>query len=690
MSDSNLNSDERQKKIDNIYNEIIQQLKEGSYKEAVSILNRALKRYPENKQLLNLHCQLKLKIKNAKIKKLENEAAMLIQKGSVDEGQKKLREIYQLDPSRTDLKESVERKLRDESQEEYYSTMRKDTIKRLILVSVSIIVLIAITSVLSIGWSNHKKVNNAKQYIANGQYARAVEELKKCESFIGGQKPDLENQLLTISDDFKKRAQECLDNKAYEEAIRFLRDAQSAHVHQVRFDDEIKNIRDLQQAERAAKAAAQKSKQDCENALRKARDCGAEVEAHLLWAEAQTLFDAAQACLNSNEFIQAQDKWSEASEKYDAARVAAVKIKGDRTAAVSDKERCQDLFTKAQKLNAEVEAAHLWEQASVSVSSAKQYFENKQFIQARQAWQEAASIYQEALDMARRSPSYLKAQEQIAKWRDIKTHMSETSVRSLLGDPKCCCRESDKSTLYYQNPPQLVLDNNGKVSVVEPTCGLVRFTNCGLDVALKNAEKVYEKEQLVTGRRYEAELKRAQRNYQNDPTELKKATMKISSDYDSQLNKVMGDYNLEVSYLHNGITPISPVYVVSEWTAPDPEGVASLLACPEELIVDSVEKWQVPENWKKLKMNMDRQSVERILGLVEKPSFTPQLSSHYGSIPGFAELKFKRRDDGDLRLDYWKEPLWPSVWEELRELSGSIEGNINPAVNSQTERTKSL
>lgn len=235
-------------------------------------------------------------------------------------------------------------------------------------------------------------------------------------------------------------------------------------------------------------------------------------------------------------------------------------------------------------------------------------------------------------------------------------------VRSITGRPKYILGASDYCIHYLQDLPTCTTDINGKRTVTEPSSGVIFLENIGLKAALDRAALNYNALRDREVRRYEYELEMYRSHHRSGS-----GSLGITSNHNREMSAIGRNYNTITSNLKSGLTLIIPVYVVSHWTAPEPDGVRSLFAMdglPEKELIESAEKWRSPKQWKKLKVNLPKNNVMVLLGgkgIIDSGS--SQLDVHYGEIDGYATLTFIMRSDGKYRLSHWKEPFWPSVHE---------------------------
>ena len=97
----------RQRRIGVIIEDANRHLAAKDYQQATDAVKRELATYPNEKILLDKLADIEKQYKEARIEELQHEAILLIQTGSQEEAQKRLREILRLDPKRTDLLDSL-------------------------------------------------------------------------------------------------------------------------------------------------------------------------------------------------------------------------------------------------------------------------------------------------------------------------------------------------------------------------------------------------------------------------------------------------------------------------------------------------------------------------------------------------------------------------------------------------------
>lgn len=655
--------------VDSIIREVISEIKSSRIKVAIEILKRGREKYPENKKLLSLSKQIKQKLIAKQIHKLEDEAVMLMAKGAADEAQKALRKIIRLDPSRTDLKHS-HKNLKSESNEEYVKALRKDSIIRFYYLGG--ITAFAVIVILCLGMSldNRKNIKKAKEYIGYKSYSLAVEEINECGWLMAGGKSDLKIQLRLIVDKLYDESTILAEKEQYESAIKLLETASNASFNPTEFDDIIASYKQLNQKiiDRLAKEAEKKAEADeamrnagnakklCDAAFNKSKQVNAHVYTTELFKAAERMSSEAQKHLDAKDFVRAERRWLDAEQEFNKASSAAIIFEQEMGLAIAARDKCISMRKNAFGANAEIEAADLCKEANDKFSMAVKYGEAREFDKASEAWQDSEGIYNEALLSARQSDSYKESLERIRKWHRLEIGMRLFKARTITGEPKYISRASDNCMQYFQDLPVYTVDKNGKGIVIEPVGGFVSFKNIGLQVVLDRAKL-----------KYDALFKKENKRYNYEVSAYKNDQRYIKSNHADQMKAIENNYKIQKNNLISGIIPIEPVYVVSHWSAPEADGVRSLLVLdglPEKVELESGPKWQSRNQWKKLRVNLPQHNTMLLLGdPITSESSSNETVIHYGSVDDFAVLTFVMRQDGVPRLHHWKEPYWPVVFD---------------------------
>ena len=187
--DDSMKQHEFQDQINLILKKASSFLQEKNYKQASAIVEKGLETYPNQKDLLNLFGEIKKQHKNEKIQKLQEEAVMFMSTGDEDKAQHRLRQISELDPSRTDLKQSF-KKTRSEIAGEYNERVKRMELTRLGSLVFLTIAVILCSIALWAWWSNDRYLKKSEKFIASGELYNARQELKKCGWFLAGEKTE--------------------------------------------------------------------------------------------------------------------------------------------------------------------------------------------------------------------------------------------------------------------------------------------------------------------------------------------------------------------------------------------------------------------------------------------------------------------------------------------------------------------
>lgn len=661
--------------VDSIIREVISEFKSNRSKVAIEILKRGREKHPENKKLLSLSKQIKQKLIAKQIHKLENEAVMLMAKGATDDAQKALRKIIRLDPSRTDLKHS-HRNLKSENNEEYDKALRKDSIIRFYYLGGIAAFAVIVILCLGMSWDNRKHIKKAKEYIGYKSYSSAVEEINECGWLMAKGKSDLKIQLRLIVDKLYDESKNLAEKEQYESAIKLLETASNASFNPTEFDDIIASYKQLNQKiiDRLAKEAeadeamrsAGNAKKLCDAAFNKAKQVNAHVYSTELFEAAERMSSEAQKHLDAKDFARAERRWLNAGQEFNKASSAAIFFEQEMGLAIAARDKCISMRKNTFGANAEIEAADLCKEANDKFGMAVKYVEAREFDKASEAWQDSEGIYNEALLSARQSDSYKESLERIRKWNRLEIGMLIFRASTITGKPKYVSRASDNCIQYFQDLPVYTVDKNGKGIVIEPVSGFVSLKNIGLQVVLDRVKLKCDTAYKKENKRYNYEL-----NLYKDQHHGRRVPSSIKSNHDDQMKAIDNNYKIQKNNLIRGIIPTKPVYVVSHWSAPEADGVRSLLGLdglPEKVELESGPKWQSRNQWGKLKVNLPQHNAMLLLGdPITSESSSNETVTRYGSVVDFAVLTFVMRHDGVPRLHHWKEPFWPVVFENLKE-----------------------
>jgi hypothetical protein len=692
------NKDERDY-VRSIHSQCKNLIAAGNFRQAAELINEALNLHPQQKELLILRQKLKRELTSIKVKSLEQEALMMMQMGDEDKAQEKFRQIFKLDPTRTEYSDAT-RKTRKEALDDYHKRVRVGSLIRTILGISSLIIIVISSVAVWRAWNNNSHLDNAENFIENENYYHARRELSQAGNFFyAKKKSQLNGRLDKIASEGWQLASEYEKNEEFQQAVQILSQAKDASPEQNRFNNKITELEDKhrqkeielqrkQAAEREALNTAAQAKTECETASKIAAENEAQTNAPQLWNDAGKLSSEAETLFEKKEYDNAQSLWKQASSKYEEAKIRAVEFGNLKNEALAAKQTCQNLCELANGVAAESHAPELWQQGQAIENAAMEFFNSKDFEQAKQNWLDAANEYEQACELAKQSPMYNRAAMQLKKWKNIQNGMSEKDVFDLLGYPKMKLGGSQRHTWYYQHVPELISSGNGEIQLYDPEFGCVHFEPVSPDVILQRMEQSYneliERENLSHTRSDESIRNTHQNNLKNisqtkgltssqkieryakEDERFDKALDSNELRHEQALKKFKGKYEQQVNEVLNGPRELN--YIVSDWQSPDLSYAADLISKVEfgddsENDNDSKkEKWHVPQRWRKLQLNAPEPSVTMLLGLPQNTKSTDtEKIFYYGDIEGYGLAILTITDGGPYRLTYWKEPFWPAV-----------------------------
>jgi len=348
----------------------------------------------------------------------------------------------------------------------------------------------------------------------------------------------------------------------------------------------------------------------------------------------------------------------------------------------------------------------------------------------------AAGKYNEALQTAMQNPNYQKALLIQKKWQHLKQGLSEEDIRNILGKPKCIQAASDHCIWYYQATPMASQNNEGNYECSIPQSGYVRFGIVGIETIIEINEKTYQKymddeqkahEKFLAKKpkemqdansehaiilskireghinpnhsrpgsylyrteqeryeAYQAEIQRHDREIQLIQDSIEKEKQR----YRKRIEKLSQEIETKLSNLVNGLSPMEPRYIASDWTLPDQNDLVSLLESEEikEKRIKPSHKWQMPIKWKSLRLNIKEEEAYSILGSPSEILSEPGKKIYcYGRITEYGFLTFEEGVDSLRRLRCWKEPLWAYVTQELQSENQQSDPNQDVGIGKVNE-----
>ncbi len=735
--DDSTNPHEHQSQIDQIVEKALLFLQKKDYKKAAEIVKNGLEAYPKQEKLLNLYSDIKNQYKNEKIQKLQEEALMFMTTGAEDKAQEKLRQILQLDPTRTDLKESFQKSRGEVIADYNYRTERMQWIRLGSMVLLAIVVILC-SIALWAWWSNDRYLKKSEKFIASGELYNARQALKKCGWFLAGKKQKVDKELQLAIDELIDHAHHCAELKDFQKAKEYLAIAGQAAENNAQIEEQIKKYDRLEQqwkeelAKQKEELARQKieqekqmvlsekalvAKKEFQDAFEQLLESKADLEAKDAVELAKNKAQTAENMFSQNQFESAEKQWLSAVEDCKMALKIVEETKISKAAAISLKLKCTQAAESALKINAPAEASEIWQEAEKICNSAEQNFAQNNFDAAGQLWEQAARKYNEALQAAMQSPSHKKALLILKKWQHLKQGAREEEVRNILGSPKCVQAASDHCIWYYQAAPTASKIDEESYTCIIPQCGYVRFETISIETIIEANKKTYQKyiddeqkahesslvekakkirgknrghaeksSKIRTGdinpnrstpssyvyrtRRERDEALQAENlRYNRQVQQIKDSKEKEEQRHEKRMGKLSKDLQTKIDNLSDGLFPIEPRYIVSDWILPDQNDLVSLLKPeePNERKIRPPHKWQMPIKWKSLRLNIKEDEAYSILGLPQETSSEPgEKIYHYGKIIEYGSLTFEDSTDSFRRLRYWKEPLWAHVAQEVQ------------------------
>ena len=503
MADKEISNHDESHRVDSICLEVTRLVKAGDTRKAAMLLTKSLERYPENAKLRKYLNQLKLLVKQKKIKRLENEAMSLMQNGGEDQAQEKFRQILELDPTRTDLKHSLKQS-RGESRTEYIKKeYKREKTKQTLIIAISVSVIVTVGCSIPYVF-NGKHIKDAREFIVSKNYYKAKLELDQCGWFMALGKTDLLEKVKSYELQSKEQAASLFEKEEYKEALSLLKAAQKVSANSDEYALLVEDYNDAytyqqeqiakeQKRIQKSKASAISAKRDRESAVANADRKNARQEAADICAQADDESESAIAHYEAEKYYEAQAAWTTATHLYDKAGDVAQKTIALRNEADEAKKHCKSCMTAAYTANGQVEAKEDCERGESLSKEAEGLYAQNAYSDAIEKWQQAAELFDAAKEIAFESPSFKNAILITRKWSRLEAGMSEKEVRGLLKSPHCTQVCSDNPTWYYQYKPKLVDNGRGGVRIKEAKCGFVKFRTVSVQEIAGRMDKKYQK-----------------------------------------------------------------------------------------------------------------------------------------------------------------------------------------------------
>jgi len=696
------------------------------YKKAYELLKIQLHNTPKQPEFVQLYSQFKRQYTHDKIQKLQQHADMLLRSGDEDKAQEIFREIYRLDPRRTELKDSF-RKTRSEIKKDYNKRVLKT---EFIDFCTKILVVIIAVGLFATGWrfwSNKQHLKQSEKYIVSLDLSLARQELDQCGRFFCPQKDEVSKKLRITVENLIAQAYQEIENKNFERAQDYLNLARQGARDKAPIEQAVAYCQQQQrqwlaelarqEEQRLLSEKAMAAKTTFNEKLIEAIQNEAEVDAADIIALAKTKNENANALFENSEFDAAYKQWLEAAEDCNKAKITAIEILQKRKATLVFKTICDETIVRGENVNAPVEANEIWIQATAAFNNANAKFTANQFEDAAQLWQQASDKYAQAIEYAKQSASYGKALTYANKWKILKAGLAEENIRQFLGEPVCVQSDSDKRIWYYGYSPTLRKDSQGVYQCSMPQCGYVVFAAAGIQTLIDKNNEIYEKQTVderqshsriisdlnnqidEENRRYNNRIQITNPAYQkgtypkiqqrpnsdyysetkkhNDTIKnLNNAIEKENQRHHEKLIKLQKDRDERNYILVHGLMPREPKYSTSEWQMPDVENLKCFMqvkADDEKTVRKPGFKWHIPAKWRGMKLNISEGDVIEMFGEPDcKYNENGAMFYRYGELAEYGLVRFETCVDSVVRVKAWKEPLWIYVAAKLDETQEAV------------------
>ncbi|MCE5341599.1 MAG: hypothetical protein LLF92_10830 [Planctomycetaceae bacterium] len=624
----------------------IQMLIDGKkYNKAGELLKIQIQRNPNQKELVKLYSDFRRQYIKDKIQKLQQEADVYLRSGQEDKAQKIFREIYRLDPTRTELKDAF-RKTRGEIAKDYNKRVFKTEMVGLFT---QILIFIFIAGLCAIGlklYDNNRHLKQSEQYIFSLNFDQARQELDKCSRFFCPRKNEVLQKLQVAVDNLIAKAYQQIESKNFNLAREYLdlalrgtkdqtkiKEAIAVYQQQeVLWNEELARQEQLlkaeQQRQEEQKILAEKAiaaKTEFEKNLNEAIRNDAEIEAGEIIEAAKAKGKNAEKLYLNSKFESAQKQWLLATNDCKKATLTAAAIIEKKKETLAFKIKCYDISEKGAKINAPAEANEIWLQAAAIFNDAETQFKERKFVQASQLWQQAADKYSEAIEFTKQTPSYTKALMFANKWKILKPGLTEENIRNFFGEPKYIQADSEKRVWYYGTAPEIFKNSQGSYEWSMPTNGYICFAAVSMRILVDRTNDYYQKQtseeyrihsRIISdlnsqiaeeNRLYDSRIKittvthprrgrypglRQQPNndYYNETQKhtenikgLNNALETEKQRHQAKLIKLKHDCDVKNYELANGLTPREPKYFAAEWQMPDVDNLKCFML-PESKI----------------------------------------------------------------------------------------------------------
>ncbi len=658
------------------------------FKQAAMILKKLNEQYPKNIKIISASKQFNKAVKQERIQKLQDEAVLMMSKGAEEQAQYKLRQILEIDPSRTDLKDSL-KKTHSEIMKDHHKLAARNRFIGSCLKNLFFLGLIAGGILLTIAIKTNFNLGKAEEFIEEKNYKQAKTYLNKSKLFFQNKKASLDKEIEDQVSQLIYEAENHISDKQFDRAISLLEIAKpgiddpnviSLKIEKVKVEKE--NWKNYLAQKLKERNYALEVKQKCQDSYLSATEIKADIEAKNQWLVAKKLFENAQNAFSKEDYVSAAKFWDQSSIEFEKSKQLTQKIvatKNSKALCVQEKINVEGLLF--DYFIDEFNKIALIEQ------EAQQLFANSQFELAASSWDQARKSYQDLLTEITQSTEYQKKLLMLERWKELNHGLVEDDVIKILGIPKYIHCSSDKAKWYYQEIPAIEI-KGGKQVCIEPVDGYVEFKPLDIEeihrrlvearyAALNDANDSYTNAVIRENNRHESKERNIRRRNYSESSERTEDELKETKRHENRLErekrthlnliaKINKRYNTKIRILLEGLATRSPNFLVSNWKTPDKMNLLQLHQAPDKIDYKPEEKWQIENHWRALKFNLEADDVHRALGMPATKKILGNEIIEYYDNQKYGFVVFSKRSNGRYLLEKWNEPLWIELKQELQ------------------------
>lgn len=482
-------------------------IEEKKFNRAAEILKEEITNNPNQPEYKKLYAQVKHYYKKEKIQRLQEQAVIFLSTGDEERAQQNFREIYRLDPTRTDLKDSF-KKTRKEAVIDYERRVANAEIIST-SIKISCLVVFVLCSISAGFWiKNNSHLRKAEDHIVRGELENARLELKKCGSLFCFGRKEAKKKLQNAIDDLVSQANKSIEANDFSSARSFLYTAQHGTENESAINEKIKNcdLKEQQWKDEVARQIAKEelkkklteqanaAKDEYEKTYSKFIEFKSEPEARIAIESAKAENKEAEELFINNDFEAAQKKWVSANEEC----LHAIKItegvifrKNQTLVFKSQNDICREA---GRKINAPAEANEGWVSGIKLANQAEQNFNNNNLEKAASLWQQSTDKFNEAMEKTKSEPNYIKAMKYVKKWSLLKAGLTAENIHAFYGYPKGIQTDSEKSIWYFQSVPEIRETPEGNHQYLLPESGYICFASLSINDLIARHKEAFQKQ----------------------------------------------------------------------------------------------------------------------------------------------------------------------------------------------------